>query len=322
MPYATIEDMPSIGFGLWKIPEADTADAVFEAIKVGYRHFDSACDYGNEVAVGRGIQRALDAGLCERSDLWITSKLWNTYHHPDHVPAALERTLTDLGLDYIDLYLIHFPIALAYGPFESRYPPEWNHDPDEAQPVMVKAKVPLFETWRAMEQVKAAGKVTHIGVCNYNSGLLHDLMNYASETPALLQIESHPYLTQTRLVAMAKAYGLAVTAFSPLGSLSYVELEMAEPEESLLENEIMIAVAEQHQVSPAQIALSWALQRGTSVVVKSSNPARMRQNLASTEIRLSESEMSAISALNQDRRYNDPGHFCEQAFNTLHPIYD
>ena len=322
MPFANIQEMPKLGFGLWKIPEAEAASVVYEAIKVGYRHFDSACDYGNERSVGAGIQRALNEGLCERSDLWITSKLWNTYHHPDRIEQALERTLTDLGLEYLDLYLIHFPIALAFVPFETRYPPEWTFDPEAVMPVMVPEKVTLADTWRGMEQLKSKGNARHIGVANYNSGLLHDLMNYAEYAPEVLQIESHPYLTQDRLVAMATQYGISVTAFSPLGASSYVELDMAVPEESLLEDPVMLTIADRHHATPAQIALAWGLHRGTSLVVKSVDSLRMQENLGAVDIRLSDIELSEISGLNRGRRYNDPGQFCEQAFNTLYPIYD
>ena len=208
--------IPPLGFGLWKLAPEACADAVYEAIKAGYRHLDGACDYGNEAAVGRGLARALGDGLCRREDLWITSKLWNTYHDPEHVPLALERTLADLRLDYLDLFLIHFPIALAYVPFETRYPPEWVYDPEAPDPAMVRAPVSLQATWAAMEKLQAAGKVRHLGVANYNSGLLHDLMAYAQRAPSVLQIEAHPYLTQERLVRLAQDYGLAVTAFSPL----------------------------------------------------------------------------------------------------------
>ena len=186
----------SIGLGLWKIANDQCADTVYNAIKLGYRHLDSACDYGNEIEVGQGIARALADGLCAREDLVVTSKLWNTYHAPEHVKPALEKILSDLGLDYLDSFLIHFPIAQAFVPFEERYPPEWLYDPDADQPAMKLSHVPLADTWGAMEDLVHQGLVKRIGVCNYNSGLLHDLMSYSTIKPAELQIESHPYLTQ------------------------------------------------------------------------------------------------------------------------------
>ena len=139
--------MPRVGLGLWKIARDRTARLVLDAIEAGYRHLDSAADYGNEAEAGEGIRQALAAGHCRREDLWVTSKLWNTYHHPDHVRPACERTLSDLGLDYLDLYLVHFPISLRYVDFAKRYPPEWFFDPAAKQPVMEIAPVPLSDTW-------------------------------------------------------------------------------------------------------------------------------------------------------------------------------
>ena len=227
-PLNTGSAMPLVGLGLWKIGRDVVADTVVEAIRAGYRHLDSACDYGNEKEVGIGIRRAIEEGLCTREELWVTSKLWNTFHAKEHVRPALERTLEDLGLDYLDLYLVHFPIALAHVPFETRYPPEWVHDPGAEVPTMRESNVPLEETWHAMEALFARELVHAIGVCNYNVALLRDLLNYARIPPAVLQVESHPYLAQERLLRFCREQDVAVTAYSPLGALSYVELDMAE----------------------------------------------------------------------------------------------
>ncbi|MEM7687757.1 MAG: aldo/keto reductase [Pseudomonadota bacterium] len=317
-----LDTMPPVGFGLWKIPQDTTAETVVEAVHAGYRHFDSAADYGNEVQTGKGLSKAMAQGLVEREDLWITSKLWNTFHAPEHVEEACRKTLMDLQLQCLDLYLIHFPIALEYVPIAKRYPPEWVANPEAEEPKMVRAPVPLHETWAAMEGLVAKGLTKRIGVCNYNSGLLHDLMAYARIKPAALQIEAHPYLTQERLIRVAGDYGVDVTAFSPLGAQSYFELGMADAGESLLGAAPVMVAAQAHGKTPAQVLLRWGVQRGTAVIPKTTKPERMRENLAIDDFDLSAVEMAAISALNQDRRFNDPGTFTEAAFGTFHPIYD
>ncbi len=313
--------MPPIGFGLWKIPREDTAATVVEAIRAGYRHFDSAADYGNEIETGQGIAQAISEGLVTRDELWITSKLWNTFHAPEHVEEACRKSLSDLGVGQLDLYLIHFPIALEYVPIETRYPPEWVHDP-AANSGMKLAKVPLHATWAAMEALVDKGLVKQIGVCNYNTGLIHDLMSYARIAPAMLQVESHPFLTQEKLIRCASAYGIPVTAFSPLGAQSYFELDMASQEESVLGSAPVMVAAQAHGKTAAQVVLRWGVQRGTAVIPKTTKPERMRENLGIDDFELSQVEMAAISALNQDRRFNDPGVFAEAAFGTFHPIYD
>lgn len=313
---------PPVGLGLWKIPNPHTAGLVHEAIRAGYRHLDSACDYGNERETGAGIRRALDDGLCRREDLWVTSKLWNTFHQAEHVRPALERTLADMGLGHLDLFLIHFPISLAFVPFETRYPPGWTFDPNAARPAMKHEPVPIIETWQAMEKLVDAGLVRHIGVSNFCVSLLRDLLAQARIRPVVNQVEAHPYLAQEKLLRYCREEGVAVTAFSPLGAPSYVPLGMAKAEDSALLEPCVADAARRLGRTPAQVVLRWAVQRGTSVVPKTEKPERLRENLALEDFALSDAEMAAITALDRGRRFNDPGVFCEQAFGTYYPIYE
>ena len=207
-----------------------------EAIRFGYRHFDCASDYGNEKEVGKGIKKAIDAGLVSRQDLWVTSKLWNTYHEPEHVKAACLRSLSDLGLDYLDLYLIHFPISLKFVPFEKRYPPEWIYDPEAKQPFMELIEVPVQDTWRAMEKLVDENLVSEIGLSNFNSHGLRDVWSYARIKPTVLHVELHPYLQQSQLLRFAQSLGVHVTAYSPMGhGASYFNDSIAAIKESAVQ---------------------------------------------------------------------------------------
>ena len=322
MSLADGSTIPSVGLGLWKIDKGQTANVVESAIGMGYRHLDAACDYGNEAEAGEGIQRALATGVCQREDLWVTSKLWNTYHAKAHVRMAVERSLADLKLDYLDLYLVHFPIAQRFVPFDHRYPPEWFFDPAAPSPRIETAPVPIAETWGAMESLVTAGLVKRIGVCNFGCSLLRDLLSYASIRPSVLQVESHPYLTQEKLLRYCQSEKIGYTAFSPLGAQSYFSLGMAEESESLLNHSLIHEVAAGQRRSPAQVLLRWGIQRGTAVVPKSANQQRLAENLKVFDFELTEAEMRSISGLNRNRRFNDPGDFCESAFNTFFPIYE
>lgn len=313
---------PSVGLGTWKIPDALLPDLIPAAVSLGYRHFDCACDYGNEKAVGVGLKRALGAGPCSRDDLWITSKLWNTYHHPDHVRAACERNLSDLGLDELDLYLIHFPITLAYVPFEERYPPGWFFDPAAANPAMKTVRVPIADTWGAMEGLVEAGLVKRIGICNFGTALIRDLQSYARIQPSVLQVEMHPYLTQQQLLRFCQEENITVTAFSPFGASSYVPLNMAGENESVLDDPAVITIAEALGKTPGQIVLRWAVQRGTVTIPKTQTVAHLKDNIEIFDFALSDAAMTRIDQLDRNRRFNDPAEFGEAAFNTFYPIFD
>ena len=305
-------------FGFWKVPREQAAEVCYQAIKAGYRRLDCACDYGNEVQVGQGIQRAIADGLCTRSDLFITGKLWNTYHHPSHVPLAFDKTMQDLQVDFLDEYLIHFPISMEFVPFEAKYPPEWTNLDGK----MVLVKQDLGETWKAMEALVDTGKVGRIGVCNFSTQGLRHLLSVCRIPPATLQIELHPHNSQTKLIRMAREAGLSITAFSVLGATSYKELNMASEDDELLSHRVVTQIATKHDKTPAQVLIRWAVQRGTLPLCKSCTPSRMVENRDVLDWALSDADVQTLDDLNENKRYNDPGVFCEKAFGTFCPIYE
>ena len=319
---ANSHSIPAVGYGFWKVDKADAADLAYQSLQMGYRHLDCASDYGNEAEVGLGIKKGLEDGICKRDELWVTSKLWNTYHRPEHVELACKRSISDLKCDYLDLYLIHFPISLQYVPFDQRYPAGWFFDPNSPSPRLEYDPVPIIDTWRAMEDLVNKGLVRNIGISNFGVSLIRDLLTQAIIRPTMLQIEMHPYLTQSKLIRYCQMEKIAVTAFSPLGAPSYVPLGMAKGEDSVLELPSIKEIALRHGKSAAQIVLKWGVQRGTAVIPKSSKVERLKENLDLDGFELSETEMNAISKLDRNQRFNDPGVFCEHAFNSFFPIYE
>ncbi|KAG8686618.1 NAD(P)H-dependent D-xylose reductase (XR), partial [Ceratobasidium sp. 394] len=252
----TGQKMPLVGFGLWKVTKSTCADTVYNAIKSGYRLLDGAGDYGNEKQAGEGVARAIKDGLVKREELFITSKLWNTFHAKEHVPVLAKKQLADWGIDYFDLFLIHFPISLKYVDPAKRYPPEWFGDDGK---IVELQNTPIQETWIEMEKLVDAGFVKNIGVSNMQGALLIDVLRYARIPPQVLQIEHHPYLTQEPLVKLANTLGLAVTAYSSFGPQSFLELNMGQGVESLLlGHNVIDSVAKAHSKTPAQVLLRWA----------------------------------------------------------------
>ncbi|KAF4634085.1 hypothetical protein G7Y89_g4027 [Cudoniella acicularis] len=306
--------MPQVGFGLWKVANETCADTVYNAIKVGYRLFDGACDYGNEKEAGEGVARAIKDGLVKREDLFLVSKLWNSFHEGDKVEPICKKQLEDWGIDYFDLYIVHFPVALKYVDPETRYPPGWTYSESDGDVQLSSASIQ--ETWHAMEELVHKGYAKSIGVSNFQGSLILDLLRYAKIRPATLQIEHHPYLVQPTLLQLAKSEGIAVTAYSSFGPQSFIELEWQNAKDTpvLFKHPIVTAIAEKHKKTPAQVLLRWSTQRGLAVIPKSNNPERLQQNLEVTDFDLDKDELDAISGLDRQLRFNNPTDY----LGTLH----
>mmetsp|Transcript_5489 Transcript_5489/g.9054 ORF Transcript_5489/g.9054 Transcript_5489/m.9054 type:complete len:657 (+) Transcript_5489:103-2073(+) len=316
--YQTLHPKDPLVFGFWKVGKDVCEEVAYQAICNGYRRLDCACDYGNEEQVGQGIARALKDGLVQRDELYITSKLWNTYHKPEHVPLGLQKSLDDLGLAYLDEYLIHFPISMEYVPIDKKYPPEWTNMEDK----MMLVQNDMCATWAAMESLVDRKLVHRIGVCNFTAQLLRQILSTCRIRPTTLQVELHPHNSQSHLIRFARDAGMHVTAFSVFGAASYLELDMATKDDVLFTNSVVTEIAQRHNKTPAQILLRWALQRNTFPLSKTLQPNRMVENRNVFDFYLPGLDMTALNGLNQNRRYNDPGAFCEPGMGTFCPIYE
>ncbi|KAL4070640.1 NADP-dependent oxidoreductase domain-containing protein [Scleroderma citrinum] len=278
------------------------ADTVYEAIKAGYRLLDGAGDYGNEKEAGDGVRRALADGIVKREELFITSKLWNTFHSHDHVKMITKKQLKLWGIDYFDLFLVHFPISLQYVDPDHRYPPEWWGDDGQVH----LDNVPMHETWKAMEELVDEGLVKNIGLSNCQGSLILDVQQYAKYQPQVLQIEHHPLLTQEPLVKLCNVLDIAVTGYSSFGPQSYLELGICQEIPSLILHDVISTIAMAHDKTPAQVLLRWATQRGIAVIPKSNSRDRLVANLQCNSFDLTEQELAEISNLNRNYRMNDP----------------
>ncbi|CAN9106646.1 unnamed protein product [Alternaria alternata] len=299
-PYVTLNDgnkMPQVGFGLWKVDNATCADTVYNAIKAGYRLFDGACDYGNEVECGQGVARAIKEGLVKREDLFIVSKLWQTFHEREQVEPICRKQLADWGIDYFDLYVIHFPVALKYVDPKERYPPGWFVD---GKSKIEHSNASLQSTWEAFEELKNKGLAKSIGVSNYSGALLLDMFTYAKTKPATLQIEHHPYYVQPYLIELAKQHDI---------KLHRVRHEDCGRHTLLFDHPVIKKISEAHGKTPAQVLLRWSTQRGLSVIPKSNSANRLQQNLDVTSFDLKDSEIEEISGLDKNLKFNAPTNY-------------
>jgi len=274
--------IPSVGLGTWQSDPGVVGEAVYAAVKAGYRHIDCARAYNNEKEVGLALKKLFEEGVVKREDLFITSKLWCGHHAPEDVPEALGDSLNDLQLEYLDLYLIHWPFKIKKG--TSIGNPENFLPPD------------IPATWAAMEKLHDAGKARAIGVSNFSSKKLGDLLAVARIPPAVDQVECHPSWQQSKLHSFCQSTGVHLSAYSPLGSPGSTWMNG-----NVLKEPVVISIAEKLGKTPAQVALRWNIQMGHSVLPKSVSEERIKQNLAVYDWSIPEDLLAKFSEIKQTR---------------------
>ncbi|XP_070763456.1 aldo-keto reductase family 1 member B1 [Enoplosus armatus] len=290
--------MPVLGLGTWKsshLPRTSVQGAVEAAIAAGYRHIDTAYSYGNEVDIGKALRSKMQQGIIRRQDMFIVSKLWCTHHAPEDIPVCLNKSLKDLQLDYLDLYLVHFPVGL-------------KKMGDELFPKkdgkMLTSDMDYIDVWRGMEALQASGKVKSIGVSNFNILQLERLLALCRVPPAVNQVELHPYLMQAEMIEFCKSKSIALTAYSPFGSPARPsELFRGDTDpHKLLEDPVVADIAKKHRHSPAQVLLRYHVQQGVAVIPKSDKPHHILENTKIFDFSLPEEDVGALRGLNRGWR--------------------